>query len=91
MSTAITVINKIKAHALNFRLFRQLCYDNDDEFECLLLHTEVRWLSQGDCPRRFYSLFVTVDEFLQDSKSVLCDELKDIKNDTAYLYKQCHS
>ena len=47
--------------------------------------TEVRWLSKDHCLRRFYSLFVTVDEFLQDSNSVLCDELKDIKHDIAYL------
>ena len=39
MSPIITAINKIEAHALNSRLFRQLCTDNDEEFERLLLHT----------------------------------------------------
>lgn len=76
MSTVITAINNIKAHALNSRLFRQLCTDNDEEFERLVLHTEVRWLSKGNCLRRFYSLFDTVVEFFQDSNSVLCDELE---------------
>ncbi|XP_037122184.1 protein ZBED8-like [Syngnathus acus] len=85
MSTVITAINKIKAHALNSRLFRQLCTDNDEEFERLVLHTEVRWLSKGNCLRRFYSLFDTVVEFFQDSNSVLCDELRNMKHDIAYL------
>lgn len=85
MSTVITAINKIKAHALNSRLFRQLCTDNDEEFERLVLHTEVRWLSKGNCLRRFYSLFDTVVEFFQDSSSVLCDELRNMKHDIAYL------
>ena len=45
MAIAINYVNKIKAHLLNFRLFKQLC----SVFERLLLHTEVRWLSKGFC------------------------------------------
>ena len=85
MNTVITAVNKIKAHSLNSRLFRQLCIDNDEEFERLLLHTEVRWLSKGNCLKRFYSLFDTVVEFFQDSNTGLCDDLKNIKDDIAYL------
>ena len=85
MNTVITAVNKIKAHSLNSRLFRQLCIDNDEEFEPLLLHTEVRWLSKGNCLKRFYSLFDTVVEFFQDSNHGLCDDLKNIKDDIAYL------
>ena len=39
MNTVITAVNKIKAHSLNSRLFRQLCIDSDEEFERVLLHT----------------------------------------------------
>ena len=85
MNIVITAVNKIKAHSLNSRLFRQLCIDNDEEFDRLLLHTEVRWLSKGNCLKRFYSLFDTVVEFFQESNTGLCDDLKNIKNDIAYL------
>ena len=78
MSTVITAINKIKAHAFNSRLFRKLCTDNDEDFERLLLHTEVRRLSKGNCLRCFYSLLDTVVEFFLDSNSVLYDELRNI-------------
>ena len=45
--TVVTAVNKIKANALNSQLFHQLCIENDEDFQCLLLHTEVRWLSKG--------------------------------------------
>ncbi|KAE9528709.1 hypothetical protein AGLY_012284 [Aphis glycines] len=40
-------INKIKNNSLNDRLFGQLCTKNDEEFNQLLFHTEIRWLSKG--------------------------------------------
>ena len=40
LKTVIKAVNKIKAHALNTRLFKQLCNENDKAFERLLLHTE---------------------------------------------------
>ena len=42
LGNAVKAINKIKANAKNDRLFRQLCEANDEVFERLLLHTEVR-------------------------------------------------
>jgi hypothetical protein len=41
LQTVITAVNKIKSQAL----FLMLCDENDEHFERLLLHTEVRWLS----------------------------------------------
>ena len=41
LNTVITVVNKIISSALNDRIFRQLCHENETEFERLLFHTEV--------------------------------------------------
>lgn len=38
----IKAVNKIKASPLNDSLFRELCQDNDEKFEILLLHTTVK-------------------------------------------------
>ena len=57
IQVVITAINTIKTRPLKDRLFRQLCHDNDEHFERLLLHTEVRWLSKGNCLKRFNELF----------------------------------
>ena len=62
-STVITAVNKIKAKALNSRLFHQLCIENDEDFQCRLLYTEVRWLSKGNCLKKFSTLFNSVLDF----------------------------
>ena len=64
LSTVITAVNKIKANALNSRQFHQMCIQNDEDFQCLLLYTEVGWLSKGNCLKRFYTLFNSVLVFL---------------------------
>ena len=62
-----------------------MCNENDEVFERLLLHTEVRWLSKGNCLARFYSLLDTVVEFLQSCDPGLAKEVIAVKNDIAYL------
>ena len=39
----VKALKKVKANAKNDQLFRQLCQANDEEFERLLLHIEIRW------------------------------------------------
>nr|XP_047145121.1 protein ZBED8-like [Hydra vulgaris] len=63
-SLVIRVVNKIKARTLNTRLFRQLCNENDEQFERLLLHTEFQWLSKGSCLKIFFSLYDTIVPFI---------------------------
>ncbi|XP_073330750.1 zinc finger BED domain-containing protein 5-like [Pagrus major] len=71
LDVAVKVINKIKAHALNDRLFRQLCGENDEAFKRLLLHTEVCWLSKGNCLARLCELFPSAIEFLDQADATL--------------------
>ncbi|XP_071036460.1 protein FAM200A-like [Parasteatoda tepidariorum] len=52
----VKVINYIKAHAFNSHLFEQLCEEMDAEYRCLLLYTEIRWLSRGKSLLRVYEL-----------------------------------
>ncbi|XP_026475840.1 protein ZBED8-like [Ctenocephalides felis] len=81
----IRATNLIKSRAKNDRLFKQLCIDNDEEYNRLLLHTEVRWLSKGACLDRFYKLFNSVLEFLKDNNEDLRSKLIHYKSDIAYL------
>ena len=78
----IKAVNKIKAHALNTRMYKN---ENDAAFEHLLLHTEVRWVSKENCLARFYPLLGTVVEFLRSCDSGLAKEVIAVKNDIAYL------
>lgn len=81
----IKAINKIRSNSLNDRLFGKLCNENDEDYNRLLLHTEVRWLSKGVCLNRFFNLFDSVLDFLEDRDEKLRENLITSKNDIAYL------
>ena len=81
----ITAVNAIKTRALKDRLFRQLCHENGEQFERLLLHTEVRWLSKGNCLKRFNELFDTIIKFMDDFNPKLGHDISIRKHDIAYL------
>ncbi|XP_077137281.1 SCAN domain-containing protein 3-like [Ranitomeya variabilis] len=68
LQDVIKVINHIKAHALNSRLFEQLCEEMDAEHKCLLLHTEVRWLSKGRALARVFELRDPLYRFLLEKE-----------------------
>uniref|UniRef100_A0A5S6QD77 DUF4371 domain-containing protein n=1 Tax=Trichuris muris TaxID=70415 RepID=A0A5S6QD77_TRIMR len=44
----ISAVNRIRSSCLKDRLFRQLRDEKDEEYNRLLLHTEVRWLSRDE-------------------------------------------
>ncbi|KFD56756.1 hypothetical protein M513_02433 [Trichuris suis] len=76
------------AKRLSDRLHRslhQLCEENDEDFNRLLLHTEVRWLSKGACLGRFYALFDTVVQFLETEDTELRDNVEKSRADIAYM------
>ena len=66
MESVIKCINTIKAYDKYERLFKQFCKDENTDHMRLLLHTEVRWLSKGNCLKRFMKLFDVLGEFLRD-------------------------
>ncbi|GBP36287.1 SCAN domain-containing protein 3 [Eumeta japonica] len=81
----IRAVNKIRNNSLNDRLFNQLCVNNDEDFNRLIFHTEVLWLSKGNCLTRFYNLLNSVIEFLENKDTELRENLITSKNDIAYL------
>jgi hypothetical protein len=44
---AVKTVSFIKARPLNSQLFSALCKEMGSDHEHLLLHSEIRWLSQG--------------------------------------------
>lgn len=56
LEQVVSVVNYIKSRPLKTRLFKQLCNSMESKYECLLLHTEVRWLSRGKVLKRVYEL-----------------------------------
>ncbi|XP_071037138.1 SCAN domain-containing protein 3-like [Parasteatoda tepidariorum] len=73
----VKLINYIKAHALNSRLFEQFCEEMDAEYRCLLLYSEIRWLSRGKSILRVVELREPLQRFLLEKKSPLAVHFSD--------------
>ncbi|XP_023720331.1 protein FAM200A-like [Cryptotermes secundus] len=73
MHDVINVVSVVKGHALNTRLFRELCRDGEAEYTDLHYHTEVRWLSRGNVLNRVWVLKTELEIFMVDQKHVLAD------------------
>ncbi|XP_042909285.1 protein FAM200A-like [Parasteatoda tepidariorum] len=66
LHSVIKCINDIKANAKCELLFKLFCEEQNADHVRLLLHTEVRWLSKGNCLKRFMELFDILSDFLSD-------------------------
>ncbi|XP_065650646.1 zinc finger BED domain-containing protein 5-like [Hydra vulgaris] len=62
----VKCINSIKVSTKQERIFKLYCEENNEPHVRLLLYTEVRWLSKGNCLKRFMELFDTLSGFLSD-------------------------
>lgn len=83
LAVVIKAVNFIKSNSLQDRIFQQLCEDNDEDFTQLLMHTEVRWLSKGNCLRRFVTLWESIVLFFIDKQ--LGEQIIHSKCDIFYL------
>lgn len=77
LNDAVKAINFIKSRPLNTRLFRRLCESMGWEHTERLLHTEVRWLSQGRVLNRLFKLRNEVFDFLSEHESPYAALFKD--------------
>ncbi|XP_025116165.1 general transcription factor II-I repeat domain-containing protein 2-like [Pomacea canaliculata] len=68
----ISVVNIIKLKALNHRQFKSLLEDMETEYEDVLYHNNVRWLSLGKVLKRVWALREEIFVFL-DMKEISCE------------------
>lgn len=80
LTVVIQVVNHIKSNSLQAHLFHELCKQNEEEFERLVLHTEVRWLS-----KRFIALWDSIVSFLANTQ--LGEQLLANKCDVFFLIR----
>lgn len=77
LKDVIEIINFIKARALNSRIFRLMCEEMGSEYQHLLYHSDIRWLSRGRILARVVSLKTEIEIFLTDKKHKLSDRFID--------------
>jgi len=66
LKPVISMVNFIRAHALNNRQFRTFLEECDSEYIDLTYYTAVRWLSCGKVLFRFFQLRHEIDIFLTE-------------------------
>lgn len=81
----IRAVNKIKRNVSNERLFAQVCLENDDQYNRLLLNKERCRLSESVCLDRFYSLFDSVMQYLKRKDNNFGQNLIISKNRISYM------
>ncbi len=77
MNLVINVVNFMKSKALNSRLFSVLCEEVGTNHRCLLLHSEIRWLSRGRVVQRIFELRDEVKKFLEERNFQYFESLND--------------
>jgi hypothetical protein len=65
MKLVVKIVNKIRAQALQRRLFKILADEVDCQYGDLLLHSEVRWLSRGRVLKRFNDVLSGIVQFFK--------------------------
>ncbi len=65
LEAVVKCVNFVKAEALNFRLFQNLCRDMDSEYEALFFYSKVRWLSKGNVVNQVFELCWELKLFLE--------------------------
>lgn len=82
MKTIVTIVNFLRAHALNHREFKEFLESIECEWGDVLFHAEVRWLSRGKVLVRFLQLRNEIKTFLE-AKNKVFSEL----NDPIWIWK----
>ncbi|XP_073510794.1 protein FAM200C-like [Phyllobates terribilis] len=76
LKTVVEFVNYVRNSALRHRIFSELCKEIGSEFEVLLYHSNVRWLSRGQVLNRVFAMRVELALFLQEHQHCHADCFK---------------
>lgn len=76
MQLVVKIVNKVRAHSLQRRLFKALTDEMNCQYGDLVLHCDVRWLSRGSVLKRFHEVLPALIEFFKDRGETIT-ELED--------------
>lgn len=90
MDSVMAIINFIRCtSSLQHRLFRQLLSDMSAQYNDLLIHNDIRWLSKGNALKRFCELKEEILEFLRTSKQKKADTFLSLMEDDEFSAAAC--
>ena len=63
LQIVVECVNYVRNSAMKHRIFKELCNEMGSEFEILLYHSNVRWLSRGKVLNRVFAMRVELARF----------------------------
>ncbi|XP_073456451.1 protein FAM200C-like [Aquarana catesbeiana] len=72
LKIVVECVNYVRNSALRHHIFRELCKEMGSEFEVLLYHSNVWWLSRGQVLNRVFAVRVELALFLQEQEHQHC-------------------
>ena len=76
LKIVVECLNYVRNSALKHRIFRELYIEMGSEFEVLLYHSNVRWLSRGKVLNRVFVMRVELTLFLREHQHCHADYFK---------------
>ncbi|XP_045120467.1 protein ZBED8-like [Portunus trituberculatus] len=73
LKIVVECVNYVRNNALKHRIFKELCNEMGSEFEVLLYHSNIRWLSRGKMLNCVFAMRVEFVLFLRDHKHCHAD------------------
>lgn len=73
LKIVVECVNYVRNSALKHRIFKELCNEIGSEFEVLLYHSNVRWLSRGKVLNRVFAMRVELALFLREHQHCHAD------------------
>ena len=73
LKIVVECVNYVRNSALKHRIFRELCNEMGSEFEVLLYHSNVRWLSREKVLNRVFAMRVELAMFLREHQHCHAD------------------
>ena len=66
MSVVVKLVNAVLARPLNHRIFKRMFEAAEADYDDLLYHTEIRWLSRGNALKRVFALRHEIVAFVSE-------------------------
>ena len=76
LQIVIECVNYVRNSAVKHRIFKDLCNEMGSEFEVLLYHSNVRWLSRGKVLNRVFAMRVELAMFLREYQHCHADSFE---------------
>ncbi|PVD19056.1 hypothetical protein C0Q70_21615 [Pomacea canaliculata] len=85
LKTVVQCVNYVRNSALRHHIFSEVCQETGSEFEVVLYHSNVRWLSRGQVLNRVFAMRVELAQFLQEHQHCHADCFKNPEFSLAYM------